>query len=450
MRAPQTLTRRAATDLPSDHEQDPKEGAASPTPEWDLDSVPDAPAVFLLWPTEGDPYLARTTLLRRRLRRLLVKPDRISRVLRLGSVVDRIEYWLTGSRLEAMLAHLELAQKYFPDAWRKLTRLRPPVFLKLTTQNQFPRTLLTTKLGRGEYFGPFASRAAAERFQTALLDQFQLRRCEENLDPSPQHPGCIYGEMNRCLRPCQQIVSVDEYAHEAQRVSEFLKTDGASLRGAIEAARDRASTAMEFEEAERLHRRLESIDEARGTAGELARRIDRLAGIAVMPSGENDAVELMFLVGGRWCAPIRFRLGQENVQGGAEPVAKTPADGQQTLPLGKNLPPVAASAISAGQSMDARLKALVAEQSVQKPGKPNLEHLSILMRWHGSSWRDGEWISFPSWEKIPYRKIVNAIGRVASGRGRSKPSSEARASEARGTGQQISGSGDAKPEGVKS
>jgi hypothetical protein len=41
-----------------------------------------------------------------------------------------------------------------------------------------------------------------------------------------------------------------------------------------------------------------------------------------------------------------------------------------------------------------------------------MEHLAILTRWHGSSWRDGEWLPFDAVEKIPYRKLVNAIGRV--------------------------------------
>jgi hypothetical protein len=45
-------------------------------------------------------------------------------------------------------------------------------------------------------------------------------------------------------------------------------------------------------------------------------------------------------------------------------------------------------------------------------GPPNMDHLSILTRWHGSSWRDGEWLGFGSLDKIPYRKLVNAIGRV--------------------------------------
>jgi hypothetical protein len=62
--------------------------------------------------------------------------------------------------------------------------------------------------------------------------------------------------------------------------------------------------------------------------------------------------------------------------------------------------------------MDQRVRETVSGLSCS--GSPDPEHLSILLRWHGSSWRDGEWIGFESMEKIPYRKMVNAIGRVAA------------------------------------
>src|SRR5712671_4761964 len=104
--------------------RDPR--TASPS---ELDSIPDRPAVFLLWAEEGAPYLARTALLRRRLARLLGDPRRISRLLRLGGVAERIEYWPTGSQLESALLHLELAQLHFPEDWLKITRLRPPAFV---------------------------------------------------------------------------------------------------------------------------------------------------------------------------------------------------------------------------------------------------------------------------------------------------------------------------------
>jgi excinuclease UvrABC nuclease subunit len=349
----------------------------------DLESIPDCPAVFLLWAGQGAPYLARTKLLRRRLKRLLANRERLSSVLNLSSVVERIEYWRTGSQLESALVHLDLAKRYFPGDVERVTRLKPPVFLRLTLDNPFPRTMLTTRLGRGLYYGPFASRAAAERYQNEMLDLFQLRRCEENLAPAPDHPGCIYGEMNKCLRPCQQVVSLEEYGHEAGRVEQFLRTEGASLQESAETARDQASAAMQFEEAERMHQRLNRIAEVRASAGDLARSLDRLAGVAVVPSAYAETVDLFFLAGGRWLDPRPFSLSET-------------------------------ASISGTTSMDQRLRELCSGIS---PGSASdLEHLAVLLRWHGSSWRDGEWIGFDSLEKIPYRKIVNAVARVAGAR----------------------------------
>ena len=344
---------------------------ASPS---ELDSIPDVPAVFLLWASEGKPYLARTALLKRRLKRLISDRNRVSRLLNLRGIAERIEYWPMGSRLESSVLHLELAQKYFPEDWLRITRLRPPAFVRLTIDNPFPRTMVTTRLGRGVFYGPFASRAAAERFDGELLDLFQIRRCEENLAPSAEHPGCIYGEMAKCLRPCQGVVTVEEYRSESARVEQFLRTSGASLLETAEAARDRASAEMQFEAAERLHQRVEKIVEVRALGGELARSIDKLNGVAVVRAPDLEAVDLLFLLGGRWLEPVRFTLGD------------------------------------AGESMDHRLRELTG--ALPAGGPPNMEHLSILTRWHGSSWRDGEWLGFESVEKIPYRKLVNAIGRI--------------------------------------
>jgi excinuclease UvrABC nuclease subunit len=344
----------------------------------ELDQIPDRPAVFVLWASEGQPYLARTALLRRRLKRLISHRDRISRVLNLRGVAERIEYWLTGSQLESALIHLELARAHFPEDWPRITRLRPPIFVRLTLDNPFPRTMITARFGSGLSYGPFPSRAAAERFEGELLDLFQVRRCEENLTPAPDHPGCIYGEMNRCLRPCQQAVSVEEYRAEATRLEQFLRSGGASLRDTTEAARDRMSVEMQFEEAERLHQRLTRISDVQGLSGELARSLDRLNGIAVTPSAEPESVELWFMTGGTWQEPRHVNLSET---------------------------------IGVGLSLDHRLRNLAG--GVPCANKPNPEHISVLVRWHGSSWRDGEWIGFEDLSKIPYRKLVNAVGRVA-------------------------------------
>jgi excinuclease ABC subunit C len=348
-----------------------------------LDQVPNRPAVFLLWPKQGEPYLGKTTVLRRRLLRLLRERQAPSRLLNLRHTIARVEYWLTGSKLESAARMYQLARQYFPKTYLDVLRLRMPPYLKLILTNEFPRTQITTHLGRAPavYFGPFRARATAERFESQFLDLFQMRRCQEDLVPSPAHPGCIYGEMGMCLRPCQQVVSAEEHRHEVDRVIAFLRTGGDSLVHAAAAARDQLSADLDFEQAARQHKRVEKIQEVLGLRDELARDIDRMNGVAVTASTEPQAAELWLVSGGCWQGSRRVTF--EVVEG--KPV-----------------------------SLDQRLREAVSElHPATQTMRERQEYLAILARWHYSSWCDGEWFPFDSIHNLPYRKLVHAISRVA-------------------------------------
>ena len=348
-----------------------------------IEALPNNPAVFLLWPKEGDPYLSRTALLRRRLLRLLKERERPSRLLNLRHTVRRIEYKLTGSGFESSLVLYQQARQHFPETYLDLLKLRMPPYVKIVLGNRFPRSHITAHLTRsaGLYFGPFRSRASAERFEGQFLDLFQLRRCQEDLVPSPQHPGCIYGEMGMCLRPCQEVVGPAEYGHEVARVVEFLRTDGRSLLDAIAHSRDRLSEEMLFEDAARQHKRYEKVQEVLKQADELARDTDRLNGVAITRSLAADAVEMWFFREGHWQEPRRFSF---EVQEG------------KTVSLDRKLRETFAAVASR--------KLTVRERQ---------EYLALVARWYYSSWRDGEWLGFESYDDIPYRKLVNAVSRVA-------------------------------------
>ena len=348
-----------------------------------IETLPNQPAVFLLWPTEGEPFLSRTGLLRRRLLRLLKERERPSRLLNLRHTVARIEYRLTGSAFESSVVFYEEARKHFPERYLQLMKLRMPPYVKVVLGNEFPRSHITTHLTRtaGLYFGPFRSRASAERFEGQFLDLFQMRRCQEDLAPSPDHPGCIYGEMAMCLRPCQQVVGREEYGHEVDRVVEFLRTDGRSMLEAIGHSRDRLSEEMMFEEAARQHKRFEKVQDVLRLRDELVREVDRLNGVAITPSLAADAVEMWFVRGGAWCPPERF--GFEVHEG--KPV-----------------------------SLDRKLRDTFAGVSPRKLAvRERQEYLALLARWYYSTWREGEWLAFDSYDEIPYRKLVNAVSRVA-------------------------------------
>lgn len=345
---------------------------------------PDTAAVFLIWPREGKPYLGKTSLLRRRLKRLLGPRAHPSRFLHLRPVAERIDYWLYGSRLEANLRMYGLAREHFPEDYARILKLRQPAYVKLVLTNQYPRTHVTARLSGSAslHFGPFSTRAAAEQFEGGFLDFFQLRRCQEDLVPSPEHPGCVYGEMNKCLRPCQQVVSVHEYASEAQRVAAFLSTSGAALLESLEAARDRLSADLEFEEASRTHKRLERAQSVVQGKGELATDVRTLSGIAIVPSAAPECVGLWPFFNGIWRAGCDFALREE--EGSPRPMDRRLREVLEQLP--------AARRVSLSERQD---------------------HMAILAGWYFSSWRDGEWVPFADPANPPYRKLVNAIHRVA-------------------------------------
>lgn len=349
-------------------------------------SLPNSEAVFLVWAGEKSAYLAKTSMLRRRLARILRPAEGGAtdgrRSLSVRNIFTRIEYWQTGSRFESTLLHYSLAKRHFPEHYLKLTRLRMPAYVRLILSNEFPRTQVTTHLsgGRSVYYGPFRTRAAAEQFETQLLDLFQVRRCQENLEPSPQHPGCIYGEMNMCLRPCQQVVTAAEYRSEANRLAHFLETNGAAALSGAEAARDRLSGEMNFEEAARQHKRIERIESVLALREELVRDLDRLYAIVVTKSVAPDRVALWFCRQGSWQARVDFPLASD-------------------------------------VSLDRRLRELIATfETEQSPPGDREEHLALLARWAYSSWRDGELLIFDALDRTPYRKLVRAISKVHSAR----------------------------------
>jgi excinuclease UvrABC nuclease subunit len=356
--------------------------AAGPELDALLATLPDLPAVFLLTTAGGQPYLSRTAVLGRRVRRLLIADGTRRAALNLRGLVERLDYWPTFSRLEAALVFYEKAREYHPGNYLKLCNLRMPSYMRLLSRNDFPRTQVTTRpSGRGLAFGPFRSRASAEEFEKAALDLFQVRRCQEDLHPSPHHPGCIYGEMAQCLRPCQAAVTRDEYASEVERLVEFLSTEGRSLAETVERMRDRFSADMEFEEAARQHRRLEKIQSVWRLRDELATGAASMNGVAVLKASEPNAVTLLFLLDGAWLSPSVFSLQA--------------ADGR----------PV---------SLDRRLRELLYSlQPLLVTQAERAEHLALLARWFYSSWRDGEWLNFTSRDDVAYRKLVNMVHRVS-------------------------------------
>lgn len=283
-----------------------------------LDRLPTAMAVFALYGAPGEePYLGRTPNLKRRLERLLTPSAGHTRRLQLAGRVRRIGWRRVGSDFEALLTQFALLEElYGPDVLERM-HLRAPALIRFYGANPFPRIGVSTRPSQRELdwaYGPFLSRAAAERFAEESLKLFLLRRCTEELAPRADHPGCAYGEMKMCLEPCKLACTPARYAAEAAAVERFLATRGASRRDELSARRAQASEALEFELAALLHAQVQRVEAVQALAPELVSPLGRLRALLLLPAAEPGFVACFLMENGSLRGPAGFSLEGMRIQ----------------------------------------------------------------------------------------------------------------------------------------
>jgi excinuclease ABC subunit C len=353
---------------------------------------PAAPAVFLLRGTDAsaEPYAGKTTNLRRRLQRLLAPPESQSKRLNLRERVATIEYTLTGSDFESGFLLYKVLREQFPKSYQKRLRLRPAPLIRFNLENEYPRAYVTTKLGRlggkSLYYGPFRSRATAEKFLNDSLDLFKMRRCTFDLNPDPKFPGCVYSEMKMCLAPCFKGCTDQEYAAEVARVQAYLDSGGQTLIAEMESERERLSTALDFENAGHQHTRIAKLKSILFAWDEICGRLDRLDAVVVQPSAnaESKSVSLFRFRHGELAGPYDFSVEAESESESLEQRVRKMLDEEEFVPAG---------ARSATQFM---------------------EELAILKRWYYRSHKVGEIVVAGNDGVLSARKIANAAVRICS------------------------------------
>ena len=97
------------------------------------------------------------------------------------SNIDHFEYIVTGSEVEALILENNLIKKHNPKYNILLKDDKTYPYIKVTTNEMFPRVFVTRKLlkDKNKYFGPFTNSSAVKE-NIALIDKiWQVRRCSK-------------------------------------------------------------------------------------------------------------------------------------------------------------------------------------------------------------------------------------------------------------------------------
>lgn len=216
--------------------------------------APDSCGVYLWFerPRDRTPlYVGKARNLKSRLRQYLGSDDlKTTFLMRRAS---HIEWIATDNETEALLLENNLIKKHRPLYNVRLKDDKQYPYICISMSEPFPRIYLTRRRLPGNlYFGPFSkAQVAREKIQLAL-DMFPLRRRPLKLPLAKPAKPCLNYHLRKCLAPCAEKISQQDYGKIVQQVIEFISGSDEEIRRKVEAKMHRLAGEMKFEDAARL------------------------------------------------------------------------------------------------------------------------------------------------------------------------------------------------------
>ncbi len=229
----------------------------------DFSKFPKKPGVYLMKDVAGKViYVGKAIHLQKRLKQYFL-PGRDSRpqIPLLVAKIEDIETIVVSSEKEALLLEHSLIKKHHPRYNFLLKDDKSFICLQIT-KGPWPALKLVRSKDvkpQKDVFGPYPSAYAARKLLNLLQRLFPLRECSDYVLRNRTRP-CILHQIGRCIAPCVDKCSKEEYSDFVNQVRSFLKGQDQTIVKELHKKMKIASEDMEYEKAQHYLETMEHIE----------------------------------------------------------------------------------------------------------------------------------------------------------------------------------------------
>ena len=231
-------------------------------------SIPDAPGSYQFKDAHGRViYVGKAKSLRSRLSNYFAAPHTLlPRTRQMVQAAETVEWIEVRNEVEALFLEYNLIKEHRPRFNIRLKDDKSYPFLAVTLDEEWPRAMVMRgKKRKGvRYFGPYAHAYAIRETLDLLLRTFPIRTCTNGKFQRHQRLGrpCLYAHIEKCVDPCVQAVTDEEYRALVEELLSFLGGETAPVVSRLETLMGEAADELEFERAARLRDQLASVRKA--------------------------------------------------------------------------------------------------------------------------------------------------------------------------------------------
>lgn len=215
-----------------------------------LKSVTEKPGVYRMYNHDQTViYVGKAKQLKKRLSSYFRKDLSSVKTKALVGQICAIDVTVTHTEGEALILENNYIKKYQPK-YNILLRDDKSYPYLLITDHKHPKLGLHRggKRVKGDYFGPYPTVGAVWESLRLMQKIFPIRQCEDSYYRARSRP-CLQYQLGRCLAPCVEKVSINEYQEQVALAKLFLKGKSSSVIEQLVKRMEHASTCLDFEQA---------------------------------------------------------------------------------------------------------------------------------------------------------------------------------------------------------
>ena len=225
---------------------------SEPTLREQAERFPQAPGIYFFKGTRGKIlYIGKAKNLRNRIFQYIRMTDGRRMVERLLRESKTLDFTITQTEKDALILEAKQISEHKPKFNVKLLDGRSFLHFHLDETHEFPLLSLTRfpKPRKGHrYFGPYVDGKAARDTLEIINKSFQLRTCSDDTLKREKRP-CLEYHIHRCMAPCVDKCTTEDYQAEIERVLEFLGGDYQHILEAMQTRMMALSDQLRFEDA---------------------------------------------------------------------------------------------------------------------------------------------------------------------------------------------------------
>ncbi len=267
-----------------------------------VDQVPDRPGVYLYKDAKAQViYVGKAASLKSRVRSYFQESRaRDPKTDALVGQIRDLDVIVTGNELEALILESTLVKRHRPRYNIILRDDKHYPFLKLTTDEEFPRLVVARRVQKdgAAYFGPFYPATAMRQTLRLVRQLFPLRTCRIKIDGSLPRP-CLQYFIHRCKAPCTGWETREGYAETVREVEQFLEGKGDTLAMELTREMEAAAGDLKFERAAGLRDQIQALNTVRERQKMISTEEADQDIVGIVHQGADACVQLFFVRKGR-------------------------------------------------------------------------------------------------------------------------------------------------------